>query len=202
MSYSDFTDRDIIKLFGVRQQLQLGLFADVEPFEASDWLKTTINEGFELAFYPGSEKARSEYLIAPVLLELRKQSNKQISVFSGIEFSVDRERGLTGICDFLVSRSPYQDSLEAPVIVAVEAKREDFDKGLTQCIAEMIAARIYNEQENHPFEEVYGCVTTGDIWRFLVLRENAAIIEKESYDIATNLNKILGILWKCLSTPN
>ena len=142
-----------------------------------------------------SEKARSEFIMAPVFLELRHQARERISIFSGLEFNVDKKRKLTGFCDFLISRSPYQAALEAPVMVAVEAKRQDFKKGLTQCMAEMIAARIYNENRGRPVNEIYGCVTTGDVWRFLRLRDNAVEIETASFDIVGDLEQILGILW-------
>ena len=55
--------------------------------------------------------------------------------FSGIEFNVDAENGLTGVCDFLVSLSPARFVLEAPVIILVEAKKDDLTVGLGQCVA-------------------------------------------------------------------
>lgn len=95
----------------------------------------------------------------------------------------------------MVSRSAYQSDLESPVVVAVEAKREDIDGGITRCVAEMIAARIFNEREGNAIKEIYGCVMTGDVWRFLVLRESRAIIETVSFDVREDLTRILGILW-------
>lgn len=195
MSYSNLTDRDLQKVFDIRQVFVTDLFAKIERRAAGEALKVMLSEGFDLALSPSSEKARSEYLIAPVLLEVRRQTEHQISVFSGIEFNVEPEKGLFGRCDFLISRSPFQDLLEAPVVVAVEAKQEDFDQGITQCAAEMIAARIFNERENNAVNEIYGCVTTGDIWRFLILRGKRVEIEKKSFDVTADLEMILGILW-------
>ena len=85
--------------------------------------------------------------------------------------------------------------LSAPIIVAVEAKRQDFEKGYAQCMAEMIAVRIFNEREGNPTERVYGTVTTGDVWRFLMLEGDKALIETVSFDIREDLERILGILW-------
>jgi hypothetical protein len=196
MSYSAFTNLEIKQKFGIEQRFQPHLFARCALRPVSDLLRQTLAENVSFALLQGSEKARSEFIIAPVMVELRKQTQAQVSIFSGVDFEVDRARGLNGICDFLVSRSPYQAALEAPVVVAVEAKQDKFNQGTTQCIAEMIAARIYNEQLEHPVADIYGCVTTGDAWRFLVLRGNYADIDPELIPVG-EIEKIVGILWAC-----
>jgi hypothetical protein len=186
---------DIKQQFGVRQNYRAGLFDGIPPRPVSDWLRLSLSKNFAFAMNQGTEKARSEYVIAPVFAELHEQSQERASIFSGVEFNVDKKQGLSGFCDFLVSRSSYQAALEAPVVVAVEAKRQDFEKGLAQCTAEMIAARIYNERAGNDVGAIYGCVTTGDIWRFLVLHGNLAEIESQTFDITTDIEQILGILW-------
>ena len=67
-----------------------------------------LHESIPLAIAMGSEKARSELIISPILFEVRKQLNRQISFFSGEEFNVDESIGLNGVCDFLISRSTEQ----------------------------------------------------------------------------------------------
>jgi hypothetical protein len=57
-----------------------------------------------MAIAVGTEKARSELLISPVLVEVREILNRTISIFSGTDFTVDDTVGLNGICDFLISR--------------------------------------------------------------------------------------------------
>ena len=142
MSYSKFTSEELNKRFGIEQSFQTSLFAFVKSRSVSDWLKQTIELNLDFALEQGTEKARSEYIIAPVFSELRQQSKKQISIFSGIMFNVDRQNKLTGECDFLVSRSHIQTFLKEPVVVAIEAKRQDFEKGYVQCAAEMIAPKL------------------------------------------------------------
>ncbi len=195
MSYSNFTIEDLESKFGVRQVFMPSLFSGIKPKPIGNWLKNLLVETVPFALMNDSEKARSEYIIAPVFFELRKQSNEQLSVFSGIKFNVDRKNSLTGECDFLVSRSDNQTFLEAPVVVAVAAKRQDFKKGYVQCIAEMIAARKFNENRNKLYDVVYGCVTTGDAWRFLYLKEKTAFIDTTTFDLNEDLERILGILW-------
>ena len=194
MAYSNLSTKDLKKNFGVTEVIRANVFAEISPRPISDWLKKTLQLNVIFALDQGTEKARSEFIIAPILVELRQQAEEKISIFSGVEFDVDALRGLTGRCDFLISRSAYQRVLEAPIVVAVEAKREDFDGGITQCAAEMIAARIYNEQEENPAHNIYGIVTTGDIWRFLALRGNVVEIEENPFDLA-EIEQIMGILW-------
>ena len=195
MSYSKFTAKDLSQQFGIEQKFQENLFASLPKRKASDLLMQTLSESVEFALLQNTEKARSEFIIAPVFLELRKQADEKISIFSGIDFNVDKGLKLTGACDFLVSRSAYQAYLKSPVVVAVEAKRQDFEKGYLQCIAEMIAVRIFNEREGNPTERIYGTVTTGNVWQFLMLEGSQALIETVSFDIREDLERILGVLW-------
>ena len=194
MAYSAFTNLEIKNKFGVVQAFQSDLFAGVAPQAASEHLLQTLSSGISFALIQGSEKARSEFIIAPVMIELWRLASDSISIFSGMDFTVAPEQGLNGVCDFVISRSTFRSDIEAPVVVAVEAKQEDFRKGITQCMAEMIAARLFNERQNKPLGEIYGCVTTGDVWRFLVLREQQALIENTTFDIREDLDRILGIL--------
>jgi hypothetical protein len=195
MSYSRFTYQELKDNFGIEQVFQTDLFKTVKTHEVSAWLKQTIELNLSFALEQGTEKARSEYIIAPIFSELRQQSQKQISIFSGVEFNVDKKKKLNGACDFLISRSGYQILLEAPVVVVVEAKRQDFEKGYVQCIAEMIAAQIFNNKKKNDITEIYGCVTTGDTWRFLVLQDNRAIVDTTALDIKEDIERIFGILW-------
>ncbi len=195
MSYSRLKLHDLKSVFGVTRRFQDNLFQQVPARPVSDLLRQVLAANIKFALDQGTEKARSEFIIAPVMSELRRQAEERISIFSGIEFNVDKKRGLAGWCDFLVSRSSYQADLEAPVVVAVEAKQQDFEGGTTQCMAEMVAARIFNEREGNNFPNIYGCVTSGDIWRFVALRGDVTLVETNSYNISEDLERILGILW-------
>jgi hypothetical protein len=195
MSYSSFTAEKLKEQFGVTQTFETGLFSEVEAILPSQILKETIAYNVNFAILQGSEKARSEFIIAPILLEIKKKAEGKISLFSGVKFDVDKNNKLDGICDFLISRSSYQAVLEAPVVVAVEAKRQDFEKGIAQCAAEMIASLIFNERKGTKVKVIYGCVTTGDVWRFLMLKENKIYVDSVAFDVNEDLGRILGILF-------
>ena len=146
-----------------------------------------------MAISIGTEKARSELIVTNVLFELREQFDRGISFFSGIEFSVDAEQGLTGICDFLVSLSPILSFLEAPIVILVEAKRENLTLGFGQCAAEMLAAQHFNKEKGNDIPNIYGATTSGTEWRFLKLEGTRLHIDRIVYPIA-QCDKILGIL--------
>ena len=193
MPYSSFTIRKVQKDFSVEIIEKTDLFSGTESREISNHLKETLADNVSLAAAINTEKARSELIIAPVLIEIRKMFNKKISFFSGIELNVDKERDLTGFCDFIISQSPEQLFLNAPVITVVEAKNENIMSGLGQCAAEMIASRIFNEQEGTILSKIYGVVTSGNIWKFLKLEDNKIHIDLDDYSIK-EVSKVVGIL--------
>ena len=193
MPYSNFTLRQVEKDFHLQIEEKIDLFAHVEAIAPSDDLNRILAENIPLALAINTEKARSEFLIAPTLLELRRRSPTPVSLFSGTEFSISPEQGLSGYCDYLISLSKQQLMISAPVVAIVEAKNEDIKSGLGQCIAEMIAAQLFNEQENNDIKTIYGIVTSGEIWKFLQISEQTVVIDLTDYYI-TNIDKILGIL--------
>jgi hypothetical protein len=193
MAYSDFKLSELIKIFGLILSETVDLFADVEEVECSDNLAFNLKDSIPLAVAIGTEKARSEMIIVPILLEMKRRLNHQISLFSGTDFNVDFEKGLNGICDFIISLSPEQLFISAPVITLVEAKNDNIKSGLGQCVAEMIAAQLFNEREGNEIKPIYGVVTTGELWKFLKLEGKLVSIDLSNYPVG-NANQILGIL--------
>ncbi len=193
MSYSNFTLEEVLATFQLEIVESIGIFSDIEPVVPSTVFVAELEKKVPVAAAINTEKARSELIVANVLFELLEQFERRISFFSGIDFNVDVESGLTGVCDFLVSLSPVQSFLEAPVIILVEAKKEDPAPGLGQCVAEMIAAQRFNAEKNNNIACIYGAATTGTEWKFLRLKENRLSIDITVYQIA-QCDKILGIL--------
>jgi hypothetical protein len=147
-----------------------------------------------LATLINTEKARSEWIIAPVLAEFKFHADKKISLFSGTQFVVDQNEGLNGQCDYIISLSEEQLVLSAPVIMVVEAKNENIIGGIPQCIAAMVAALRFNVRKANPVAAVYGIVTTGSLWRFLKLeRDHRAFVDPVEYHIQ-RIDRIFGIL--------
>jgi len=131
-------------------------------------------------------------MIAPVLLELRRIVGERLGLFSGVQLSVDPERGLTGTCDFLITISGMQLIVAAPLIAVIESKNDNLLSGLGQCIATMVAAQIVNARDGLSDREVYGAVTTGSAWKFLRLRGSDLTIDRREYSIS-EVGTIIGI---------
>ncbi len=201
MSYSDFDLKKVKQDLGVKLIEKQALFSEIKKIEISSFLLELLQENVPLARAINTEKARSELIIANMLVEVRKILKHQISLFSGIEFNVDKEKGLNGFCDFIISLSQQQLILNQPVITIVEAKNDNVINGLGQCIAEMVAATIFNQTENNPLEIIYGVVTTGTIWKFLKMDQKNVFIDLDEYSIE-HPEKIIGILLEMLRREN
>ena len=181
MAYSDFTLRKVKQSFGLTAVEGGRFLPEVEPIAPSPILAGLLEDTVPWAIAVGTEKAKSEVIIAPALLEVKRLLNHQISVFSGTDFTVDIAAGLNGVCGFLISLSPEQFEIEAPAVVLVEAKRDNINSGLGQCIAEMVAAQRFNEANNNPIPTIYGSVTSGTAWRFMKLEGQIVTIDVRDY---------------------
>lgn len=194
MAYSDFTNiAKVRESFNLTVEEPLDLFADIPEVLPSSYLQTTLNENVSLATAINTEKARAELIIAPILLEVRRKFNFQVGFFSGSEFNVDVAVGLNGYCDYILTASKDSYEIRAPVITLTEAKNESIKSGLGQCIAEMVAAQLFNQRSGEQIESIYGAVTTGTDWKFLQLIDSTISIDKRDYFI-NEVSQILGIL--------
>lgn len=189
MAYSDFTLQSVEAHLGVTSQLA-ALFAGAPPAVVPEWLRTYLGRALQLPLV--SEKARSELIVMPVLLACRELSNDTVAIYSGPRLDVSPEQGLLGECDFLLARTPPLPEVRSPLIAVVEAKKNDVEAGLGQCLAQMIGARLFNERSGQSAMPVYGCVTTGEVWQFLGLERSVASIDHRRYYL-DDLPGILGI---------
>ncbi len=198
MAYNDLTIDDLSQRFGVSVVEVRDLFGGVAPVSIGAHLAETLRDHAPLALAMSTEKARSEMIIAPILLEARRLCGGTVSLFSGMEFSVDPARGLSGFCDFLFSLSALQIAIEAPVLAVVEAKNENIRQGVPQCIGEMYAARLFNERRGAHPPIVFGAVTTGNVWRFIRLRGEVAEVDLSEYHFH-EVDRVVGVLVEMLA---
>jgi len=166
MAYTDFTLESAETTLGVTTRPG-DLFPGLQPVAVPAWLTDILGRGMQLALV--SEKARSEFIVAPILLAVREATGETVAILSGQRLDVDPDRRLVGECDFLLARSDPVPRLRAPLMAVVEAKKNDIDGGLGQCVAQMVAAQVFNERAGQPVATLYGCVTTGEDWQFLGL---------------------------------
>jgi hypothetical protein len=190
MAFSEFTLEDVERSLGITT-LEADLFPGAAQAPVPDWLAGLLARGTKLALI--SEKARSEFIVVPILLAARELSGDRLAIYSGQRLDVDPARGLVGECDFILAVGPAVPPLRAPVATVVEARKNDVEAGLGQCIAQMVAARSFNQAAGRGASPVYGGVTTGETWQFLRLAEPAALLDSRRYYL-DNVGGILGAL--------
>ena len=196
MSFREFNLTKVQVDFGLTIDTNRALFDAVAPVAISDALVQYWGIYQSLGIALVSEKGRSEFLAAPLIAEVWNRSNRNVAVISGMELDVDASVGLNGICDFALCQSSMLYFITAPVLVVVEAKRDTVMGGLGQCAAEMVAAQRFNQNAGKPIDPIYGCVTTGSLWKFLRLTGTHLDIDIGEYSISQP-DRILGVLLHC-----
>lgn len=193
MAYSDFINiAQLEKQFGIQQTIGK-LFQQSPTIQPSEHLQVDLADMDEMPLI-NSEKAKSEFLIVPILKEIRRR-NRHFSIFSGYTFDVDREQSLVGICDYILSNKIDSLEIKSPIFCLVEAKNRTTMEGIPQVASEMIAAQLFNERENNSIPIMYGCVSTGTEWLFLKLEDKLLTIDTDRYYLtATDLPRLLGTL--------
>lgn len=196
MAYSNFNNfQQLQKDFGLKMRVS-SFWADAQNtlLAPSERLLNQLKMAEKLPVYL-SEKARSELIISPVLLEIWARKADFLMLFSGVSLDVDAARGLNGICDFLIAKTQNQYVIETPILCLIEAKNRELSEGFAQCVAEMYASQILNRQSDNPKTQsaIFGCITNGREWQFLKLEEDCVFIDLQRYFL-NELDKILGIL--------
>lgn len=137
-----------------------------------------------------SEASRSEIIISPLLREMYKRHWQKYSFW--IQRSIAADEVLSGTPDYMFSRkSPLGKTvLEAPLVIVVEAKKNDFEQGWGQCLAELIAAQKINQEAERA---VYGVVTDGNLWQFGRLRKDVFTKNAENFTV-DHLARLYGAL--------
>ena len=194
MAYTSFKKLEQLrKAFGIEEIQGKWLPESLAPVNISAHLLQNLLDAQDESLR--TEKAKSEYVIAPILKELRRNNPNRFSSFSGFELSVDKSRGLTGFCDFVLSSIPHKAEITAPIFCLVEAKKDNIEMGMAQCGAEMYAAKLYNDQEGKPKKIIFGCVTTAFLWCFLKLEDNILYIDPNYVPLTFNEpNAVLAVL--------
>jgi hypothetical protein len=182
MAYTDFSIDSVADDLGIN--LTTGdLFPGLRRLLEPPWLLDALERGKRE--FPVSEKARSEFIVAPILLACKEHSPGPFSIQSGARLDVDPARGLVGECDFILSATPPLPGLRGPLVALIRMKWPDREDGISQCIAQMAGARQFNERSGDTVGEIFGCVTYGEIWHFLRLADDRAEFGYRSYSLGS-----------------
>jgi hypothetical protein len=194
MPYSKFTLDLIEKRFGIENQV-VNLFSKSEKLAPSERLIEALQTAQELPVR--SEKAKSETIVFPILVELRNRNDKFFTIYSGDNLNVDESLELEGECDFILAKETGSFNINYPIFQLLEAKKNDTDLGVPQCAAQMIGARLFNEQKGIKLDNIYGCVTTGKDWIFMLLSDKL-YIDKRTYYLE-NIEELLGVFQQIIN---
>jgi hypothetical protein len=178
MAYTDFTLSLLKKQFGLINQKQR-LFSDLPPIPVSDTLARAFERAGKLSLR--TEKAKSEWMVVPVINEILDREGNFFTVYSGESLNADPANGLNGECDFILSKETGSLDVSFPIVQIVEAKKHDTDIGIPQCAAQLVGARILNLQQGIVLDKLYGCVTTGRDWIFICLEDNTLLVDSRTY---------------------
>jgi hypothetical protein len=138
------------------------------------------------AFDLQSSESAKTLLIDALFIETVPLSGK-LKVWKEASLSTDT---LTGVADYLIA--PHRAYLATPFLCVTEAKRDDFEKGRVQCLAEMLACRWNNTQKQLQ-TDVFGIVSNGQGWEFYKLAILGSIFQSGLYT-SNSLPELLGVL--------
>lgn len=200
MAFSDFKYPQVLHDLGLTLAPTQDLFGAVPPVAPGPPVLGALPVGVRLGGGADSEFSRAVWMVGPVLADVWSRYDGSVCLIGGADFEADRPAGLSGVCDFVVSRAPHQSEVFAPAVVIMEAKRGSIPNGLGQCIAGMVGADRFNRREGRPIESIYGCVTTGSLWRFLRLTGTTVTLDQTDYTI-TQVENLIGIFLYLIGPP-
>ena len=190
MAYSDVTLEDLENKFGITTKFDYLKF-DINEILPSDALEKDLKIAQDLPVV--SEKAKSEWIVVPILRELLESNNKFFTIYSGDNLNADPEQGLKGECDFILTKNVGTVNINYPIIQIVEAKRNDIELGIPQCAAQIVGAKVFNKKKGVEIKKIYGCVTNGDNWLFMKLEGDTIYADRKKYGLL-KLPELLGVL--------
>ncbi len=206
MAFRDFRYPDVVAHFNLSYETADDLFADVPPLTLLPATRGMLATTARLATILNNEKAWAEWLIAPLLADLWGRFNSPVGLYSGAEFHPDPDAGLTGFLDFAFCRGPQHPLMTPPVLftppvlLTFQAKRDDLHEGLGQCVAGLVGAQRFNRRHGVDEPHLYGCVTTGSLWRFLRLSGTTLTLDFIVYNLG-QIDRILGAIASVIAPP-
>jgi hypothetical protein len=200
MAFSNFQYPDVVSELGLTRTSVRDLFANVPPLAPTAELRGMLATTTRLANMNNNEKARSEWLIALLLADVWGRHDGGVALYSGIDFQADPDAGLSGFLDFAFCRGPQDITFSPPALLVVESKRDDLHEGLGQCVAGLVGAQRYNRRHGIEEPHLYGCVTTGSLWRFLRLSGTVLTLDQVEYNLG-QIDRILGAINSIIAPP-
>jgi hypothetical protein len=161
---------------------------EFQPIQPSDFFQqrlARLNRCFDLESYEESKK-----LLIDAICEESLDQFDRLKIWKGAMLETDITNGSV---DYLIAeRKRY---LDKPLLCIIEAKRDNFEQGLAQCLVEMQACQWQNQQNQQLGKaiDIYGIVTNGEGWKFYKLQTTGEVYETLLYSIG-DIENVLGLL--------
>jgi hypothetical protein len=177
---------DVLKSFSLNYQ-EID-FVDNTDFKCGEYFASRLNVVIQEGIIFNSGYAICENIISPILTEIWRGYIQNFLIWSHQPLNYDDN--LSGVPDYVVAqRSPRgKVVLEKLYVILVEAKKDNFEEGWGQCLAEMLAAQKLN---NDIHKKLFGIVSNGKLWEFGVLQEEM-FTKNRKYYVLDNLEELMG----------
>ena len=189
MAFSDFQKiSQVQEQFGIKYTAND--FFKVEAATPSPQFLQELEFSLQHIHVLSSEASRCEAIIFPVLREVYKRYADNYVLY--IKEPITYDETLNGTPDYLISTKSELGItvVGTPLIMLVEAKKNDFEQEWGQCLAELVAAQKINDNPSFP---VYGIVTDGTLWEFGQLSGDVFTLNRTSVTLA-NLPMLFGAI--------
>lgn len=198
MAFSDFkTIPDVQEKFRIRH-VENDFIETQHTADPSEQFLQELEFSRQYIDVFASEAARCEAVIFPVLREVYKGYAEHYALW--IKKPIAYDDILNGTPDYFVSTRSELGKLVVgtPLIMLVEAKKNDFEQGWGQCLAELVAAQKINEDVEHP---VYGIVSDGTWWQIGHLVNETFTQNRTSFSV-DNLPVLFGAIDSVFKAAN
>ena len=187
MAFSDFkTISEVQEKFSIKYAYND--FFGVEAKDPSEQFLKELEFSQQHIDFFTSEEARCEVVIFPILREIYKDYAENYGLW--VKKSIAYDETLNGTPDYLIATKSELGItvVGMPLIMMVEAKKNDFELGWGQCLAELVAAQKINDDTTFP---VHGIVTDGILWQFGRLVGNVFTRSRSNFSL-DNLPSLFG----------
>ncbi len=188
MKFTDFKNRSqVLKMF--KLDFSKKNFVQKKKLDIDERDKKKLLKNFKRPGAFGTESSICEMIISKILLEVCDAND--IPLWSHYYFE-SKEVDLSGYPDYLLALSEVGDEeYKKAIVCCIEAKKDDFEGGWGQASAAMVAAQTENGNKDIP---IYGLVTTGELWKFAVLKGSKFIAHEESISATKDFQILLDYL--------
>ncbi len=189
--YRNYSSTELETIFKVEIIADGELFADLKSSgkeypdlqDRVDLMESRIS----ISTDAGNEATRSHLLVSHSLWEAVADYNLGIFFEPSVEISrektPDLPHQLNGKYDCGLNLNKID--FVSPILSVVEVKPTQIAYGLGQCLAEMVATLKKFKQDR-----IYGIITDGEVWKFLLLENSVLTVDKKGYHIS-NVRSII-----------